>query len=860
MGVDYVSSNPRDNQAAAFGNLLRRLRLRAGLSQEALAERAGVGLSTIAALEHGDRPRPRPATVALLAQALDAGSQERAELLGAASATPSSPQTRTALPLVRLPVPPTPLIGRETEVAAACALLRPNGQQRFTEGRSRLLTLVGAGGVGKTRLALAVAAELADAYADGATFVDLAPVHDHRLVPATLARFLALRESGARSAREILLNHLRELRTLLVLDNFEHLLSAAPLLSELLEGCAHLALLVTSRTVLRVRSERRFPVGPLATPADQQPSMEAIADSPAVRLFVERAQAVAPAFSLEPSNAHEVAAICRRLDGMPLAIELAAARASWLAPKALLRRLERRLPLSQSGPPDLPERQQTVRKTLAWSHNLLDPADQSLFRRLAVFSGGWSLEAAESVCATAQFADDELLQRVGVLVDNSLVQPTGGADDEPRFAMLGTVREYAEEQLVDSGEADETRRRHATWYLQLAEMAAPELHGLHQTTWLQRLEDEHDNIRAALDWLTQRGECDQALRLATAATWHWLRRSYFTDARRLFGLLAACDTCRDQNRAAALLAAARVASAQGDYTAMAGYDEHALRLFRELDDRVGIAEAMTDLGAARWQQGRLDLARESLAVGLQRFRDLDNSVGIATALLPLACVARDQGDFAAAEPLFDEALARRQASGDQLGVAHVVNNRAWQALYAGDLTLAHRLVEQSLAIRRALGSRREAGVSQTLLGKITLAAGERATAHALLMEALAVHREVGNRWGVAMVLESLAELAAGTQPELTLRLAGAAEAIRTAIGRPQAPVEEAIYRRLLEPARRALPAPAAARAWSDGESASEEQVIADTSRVAVSAALPGGAFRPQETPRETITGSRDLDS
>jgi predicted ATPase len=326
------------------------------------------------------------------------------------------------------------------------------------------------------------------------------PSTANSLSTATIAHALEVRESGGRSARELLLAHLRAPQLLLVLDNFEHLLGATALLAELLEGCPRLAVLATSRAALRLRAEQRLRVAPLPAPAHELQSIDAIAASPAVCLFVERAQAVAPEFVLDAASAPGVAAICRRLDGMPLAIELAAARVGLLRPEALLQRLGHRLQLLTSGPADLPERQQTLRATLAWSHDLLGRPEQMLFRRLAVFVGGWTLEAAESVCAGADLPPQEVLERLGVLVDNSLVHPLDRAASEPRFAMLETVREFAQELLIASGEAEAVRARQLGYYLQLAEAAMPELQGAAQVRWLDRLEAEHDNFRLVLAW------------------------------------------------------------------------------------------------------------------------------------------------------------------------------------------------------------------------------------------------------------------------------------------------------------------------------------------------------------------------
>ena len=452
-------------------------------------------------------------------------------------------------------------------LAAVRALLNTTGV--------RLLTLLGPGGVGKTRLSLEIAATVRDSYADGAAFVDLAPIRDHRLVPATMARVLGVRESGGRSAWELVLMHLRSRRVLLVLDNFEHLLGAAPLLTELLGACPDLALLVTSRTALRVRGEHRMAIGPLATPtADEQPPTPEVAAYPAVRLFVDRVREVTPEFSLDDSNVAAVAEICRRLDGIPLALELAAARTQLLPPAALLQRLDHRLNLLSSGPVDLPERQRTLRNTLAWSYDLLDPTDRALFRRLAVFAGGWTLEAAEAVCADADLPAADVLHRLGALIDSSLVQVRrlDEAGAEPRFGMHEIVREYALERLQEANEEEAIRGRHLAFCLGQAEAAKTELDGPYQALWLDRLERDHDNLRAALSWSAQGAEPLLGLRLATALLFFWFLHGHLREGRdRLQTALDAADAVADpQTRGRGLAALGHLLMAQGQPAEVAG--------------------------------------------------------------------------------------------------------------------------------------------------------------------------------------------------------------------------------------------------------------------------------------------------
>ena len=660
--------------------------------------------------------------------------------------------TLTSYPNNNLPVEPTPLVGREAETAAVRAQLERDG--------TRLITLTGPGGVGKTRLSLQVAADALDRFPDGAWLVPLAAITDPALVAGEIALTLGVREEAGRPLEATLADHLRDRRMLLVLDNLEQVLTGAKTVATLLAASPGLRIIATSRTRLGLRGEVEYVVPTLSVPdLSRLPPPERLTDYESVRLFVQRAVAAKPAFVVDDANARAVAAICRRLDGLPLAIELAAARVKLLAPDALLRRLEQRLPLLTGGARDLLPHQRTLRGAIAWSYDLLTEAERTLFRHLAIFAGGWTLESVEALADSGVDAAIDPFDGVVALVDQSLVRQEDGADGEPRFSMLQTIREYGREQLAQSGEDEELSRWHASHFLDLAEQAEPALTGPDQGDWLGRLEAEHDNLRATLGWATER-DAETALRLGAALWRFWMIRGYQTEGYRwLQGALAAGGGTPPAVRAAALRAAGVLAELRADLVQAKALHEESLAIARAIGDRGGTATSLRNLGVVAQEQRDYGTALAHYAEALTLHRADGDRRGLAATMTNMGKAVQEQGDDARASALYEEALALVRTLGDRQATAGVLMNLGVIAADQGMYPKATACYEEALSLARALGDRWTEGSILYNLGVVAAEQDEPTQAMAFFGEAIALARELEDQQGVAYALIGLGDLA-----------------------------------------------------------------------------------------------------
>ena len=633
-------------------------------------------------------------------------------------------------------VEPSPLIGRETEMEEIKALLqRP---------AIRLLTITGVGGTGKTRLARAVARESSALFTDGVYFIDLSAVESAGLVMPIIAQTLGIAEERGKTLTERLREYLRDRHVLIVLDNFEQIREAATRVGELVSYSLNLKILLTSRVRLFLSFESEFPLQPLAVPTDMKLSTRELGEYPSVALFVARARTVKPFFELTEENAAAVAEICRRLDGLPLAIELAAVRVKLFAPHAVLTRLSASLKLLTGGPPLSPVRQRTMRAAIAWSYDLLGAEEKRTFNRLAVFTGGFTLDAAEAVTLVEEDFNLDLLNSAASLVDQSLLMQHELPNGEPRFRMLTVVREYALEILEASSEADEMKRRHARFFGSLAEAAEPELFGATGAEWLETIEEEHDNLRSAIEWSLEY-DPETALRIVGALRNFWFVRGHLSEGVEWIrqALEKKGFDASPKLRAKALYSLGNLSRFRGELETAEPYLQDGLQLAHRAGDESLISLSLWGLGMLRIERGDLTGARDLIEESLHTARKMNDGLHVSLRLTGLGEIARAQGDYEAARAFYEEALLLARKASSQYYIAIHTSNLAYTACLLGDYESAVSYTLECLDVTEELGDKRNMGITLSIFGALSVAAGAMENAALLWGAAQAVFDAIG---------------------------------------------------------------------------------------------------------------------
>lgn len=795
------------------------------------------------------------------------------------------------------PAPVSRFIGREREVETVKRLL--------TTQEVRLLTLTGPGGIGKTRLGLHVATALRDHFTHGIFFVNLAHLRDIAFVVPTIALTFELKETGDQPLLDQLIGSLREKMLLLLLDNFEPVLPAASLVADLLAACPNLKVMVTSRFVLHLQGELGFAVPPLSVPDPTRlPDLVTLSHYEAVALFLARVQAVRPDFQLTQATARAIADICVHLDGFPLAIELAAARIKLLSPRALLARLEQHVPVLTNEGRDVPMRQRTLHDAVEWSYQFLDPQEQRVFRWLAIFVNGCTLEAVEALCAALHPDIDAgtVLARVASLVDKSLLHQRKLADEELRFSMFEMIREYGLEALEASGDMEATRCAHASYYLRFVEEVDPELVGPQQAIWLERLEQEHDNLRAAMSWSLERGECrqetgdeqDMALRYGIALSRFWNIRGYWHEGQIFLGrALAISSEARTGVRMKALAAAASLAVYQDESVQGEVLCQQSLAQSRAQGDAAGIGWALYLLSELAWQRRELPVVQQLLPEALARFKEAEDQENIAWSLSFLADLASMQGEYGRAQALLEESLTIERQRGNIRGIAGSLLGMARTLFFSvGDAPTLCSCLEQSLALTRELGGKVGIALGLSLSGMVALHQGDTVNARSLLEQSLALGGEIGKKQIIAwshfvlgqvaerlgayqeartcyeqslasedgvtynlellFFLEGLANIALMQgDPARAARLWGAAEMLRESKRTPLPPVYQTEYHRLVAVARTQLGERAFTTMWAQGRQSPEQALVTQAS-------LPSSLGRPSSVRATSSTAPHGL--